>query len=51
MGFAGWLTLAFIVLKLTNYIDWNWLWVISPIPIVLLIIIALKLVEVLIEEL
>lgn len=33
MGFSWWLTLAFIVLKLTGYIDWNWWWVISPIVI------------------
>ena len=51
MGFAGWLTLAFIVLKLTHYIDWSWIWVLSPMPIILIILIALKLVEVLIEEL
>ena len=33
MGFSWWLTLAFIVLKLTGYIDWSWWWVISPILI------------------
>lgn len=31
IGFAGLLTIVFIVLKLTNYIDWSWWWVISPI--------------------
>lgn len=30
MGFLGWLTLIFIVLKLTGYIAWSWLWVLSP---------------------
>jgi hypothetical protein len=42
-GFPGLLTLLFIGLKLTNYIDWSWLWVLSPLwlPIVLLALIAL----------
>ena len=30
IGFLGLLTLVFIVLKLTNYIDWSWVWVLSP---------------------
>ena len=30
IGFLGLLTLVFIVLKLTHYIDWLWLWVLSP---------------------
>jgi hypothetical protein len=30
IGFAGLLTIAFIVLKLTNVIDWSWWWVLSP---------------------
>jgi len=42
-GFPGLLTLLFIGLKLTNYIDWSWLWVLSPLwlPIVSLALIAL----------
>lgn len=31
VGFAGLLTIAFIVLKLTGVITWSWLWVLSPI--------------------
>lgn len=31
IGFAGMLTILFIGLKLTHYIDWSWLWVLSPI--------------------
>ena len=31
IGFAGLLTVAFIVLKLTGFIDWSWWWVLSPI--------------------
>jgi hypothetical protein len=27
MNFGGWLTLLFIALKLTGYIDWSWWWV------------------------
>lgn len=30
IGFVGLLAIAFIVLKLTGYIDWPWLWVLSP---------------------
>jgi hypothetical protein len=33
IGFVGLLTIAFIVLKLTGYIDWSWWWVWSPILI------------------
>ena len=31
IGFVGLLTILFIGLKLTNYIDWSWWWVLSPI--------------------
>lgn len=31
IGFGSLLTLAFIVLKLCNVIDWSWWWVLSPI--------------------
>ena len=30
IGFAGLLTILFIGLKLTGYITWSWLWVLSP---------------------
>jgi len=30
IGFVGLLTIAFIVLKLTEVIDWSWWWVLSP---------------------
>ena len=30
IGFLGLLTLVLIVLKLTHYIDWSWVWVLSP---------------------
>ena len=47
-GFVGLLTIAFIVLKLTNYIDWDWVWVLSPIWISLLLAILTVLVLVII---
>ena len=31
IGFFGLLTIAFIVLKLTNTIDWSWKWILAPI--------------------
>ena len=39
MGFTGLLAVAFIVLKLTGYINWSWLWVLSPIwiPVALIL--------------
>ena len=39
IGFCGILTIVFIVLKLLGKITWSWIWVLSPlwIPIVLII--------------
>lgn len=31
IGFAGVLTIVFIVLKLCKVINWSWIWVLSPI--------------------
>lgn len=31
LGFVDALTLLFIALKLTGRIDWNWIWVLSPV--------------------
>lgn len=31
IGFWGLLCIAFIVLKLTGYIDWSWWWVTAPV--------------------
>ena len=33
IGFVGLLTILFIGLKLTHYIDWSWWWVLSPVLI------------------
>ncbi len=43
IGFGGLLALIFITLKLTNFIDWPWLWVLSPvwIPLVLIVILLI----------
>ena len=30
IGFFGLLAILFIGLKLTNYIDWSWWWVLAP---------------------
>lgn len=30
VGFLGFLTLIFITLKLTDAIEWPWIWVLSP---------------------
>jgi len=41
IGFAGLLTVAFIVLKLCGVITWSWWWVLSPIWITILLVIAI----------
>ena len=47
IGFFGLLTIVFITLKLTNYIDWSWFWVLAPMwmPIALIIGILLLIVS------
>lgn len=37
VGFVGLLTIVFIVLKLTGYITWPWIWVLSPIWISIIV--------------
>ncbi len=43
IGFTSLLLLAFIVLKLTNVINWSWWWVLSPfwIPVVIVIVLLI----------
>jgi len=43
-NFFSMLTLLFIALKLTHYIEWSWFWVLSPIIIPLLIYIIICIV-------
>lgn len=42
IGFFGLLTIVFIVLKLTDVIDWSWWWVLSPlwIPVAVALLVA-----------
>lgn len=44
IGFTGLLTIVFIVLKLTNVINWSWLWVLSPVWIEIALVIAIILI-------
>jgi len=37
IGFTGLLTILFIGLKLTGYINWSWIWVLFPIWISMII--------------
>ena len=41
IGFFGLLGIVFIVLKLTGYIDWSWLWVLAPLWIPIAIVLAI----------
>lgn len=41
IGFVGLLTILFIGLKLTGYIDWSWWWVLSPIWIIAMLLCGL----------
>lgn len=45
IGFTGLLAIVFITLKLTNYIDWLWWWVLAPlwVPFTLAIVLILVL--------
>ena len=43
IGFTGLLALVFIVLKLTNSIDWSWWWVLSPVWISAILVVAILL--------
>ena len=40
IGIGGTLTVLFVALKLTGYINWSWWWVLSPtlIPLALVIV-------------
>lgn len=44
VGFTGLLTIVFIALKLCGVITWSWLWVLSPIWISTVLILAVLLV-------
>jgi len=44
IGFCGILTIVFIVLKLVGTISWSWWWILSPIWIPWMIVLAILLV-------
>jgi hypothetical protein len=46
IGFVGLLTILFIALKLTGHITWSWIWVLSPIWISTVIIIAIIVISI-----
>lgn len=48
IGFCELLAIAFIVLKLTGVIKWSWLWVLSPVWILVVLAIVLMIAAVLI---
>jgi hypothetical protein len=41
IGFFGLLTVLFVGLKLTGFIDWSWWWVFSPLWIAAIILIVI----------
>jgi hypothetical protein len=46
ISFIGLLTILFIGLKLTGFIDWSWLWVLSPLwvgGIIMIVILGVAL--------
>ena len=53
LSFMGALTILFTALKLTNYIDWSWWWVLSPmwLPlfVILLSAVLLSVIQVIIK--
>jgi len=50
MGLSGWLTVLFVGLKLTGYITWPWVWVLSPLWISVLLVIAIAFLIAIITE-
>lgn len=50
ISFMGMLTILFIGLKLTNYVDWSWWWILSPIWLGFLLAVFAGLLFVLIQK-
>lgn len=44
IGFFGLLTIVFIILKLMGYIEWAWIWVLSPIWIPFAVVIGILII-------
>lgn len=49
IGFCGLLAIVFIVLKLTHFINWPWLWVLAPLWIPLALVIAILIIYIAVE--
>lgn len=43
VGFLALLTLLFIALKLTGFIEWSWWWVLSPIWLFILLLLGIAM--------
>ncbi len=41
IGFCGFISIIFVIAKITGYIDWNWLIVLFPLTISAIIIFAM----------
>lgn len=50
IGFFDLLTLAFIVLKLTGFIEWSWWWVLSPFWIPCLLVLVLEIIKMMLAK-
>ena len=50
IGFLGILTIVFITLKLIDYIDWSWWWVLSPIWIPITVVALLGVLAVTLSQ-
>lgn len=50
IGLIGLLTILFIGLKLTGFIEWSWVWVLSPIWITGAVLLVLVIIWAIIEE-
>ena len=48
VGFAGLLTIVFIVLKLVGVISWSWLWVLAPLWIEAIIVAIILVIAVIV---
>lgn len=44
IGFVGLLTVLFVALKLLNFIEWSWWWVLSPVWISASVVVGILLI-------
>ena len=49
-GFTGLLTILFIALKLSGFITWRWVWVLSPIWIDAILVVILLAVLIILDR-